>query len=75
MQIIKQKRNYWRVEPGNTSQPYATLEKTCDYDATGKWLGGWHVRLRDKNGRITGKGKCHKTANIAAVEAIELLTA
>jgi len=74
MQIIKQKRTYWRVEPGSTALPYASLELTNDYDNDRKWTRGWHVRLRSPDGRITGHGGVYPTSKSAATAAIALLT-
>ena len=72
MQIIKQKRTYWRVEPGSTAVPYATLELTSAF-ADGNWQYGWHVRLRDPNGIITsheGVYARRETATAAAIAAL-----
>jgi|KBSMisStandDraft_5_1062788.scaffolds.fasta_scaffold213567_5 hypothetical protein len=74
MQIVKQKRNYWRVEPGSTEMPYATLELTSDYDTKHKWQHGWHVRLRAFNGLVTGHGGVYPTKDAAATAAVALLT-
>ena len=73
MQIIKQKRTYWRVEPGSTDQPYATLELTSGF-ADGNWQYGWHVRLRSPDGKVTGHGGVYATPKMASTVAIELLT-
>ena len=74
MQIIKQKRNYWRIEPGTTAMPYATLELTSGYDNQDHWQYGWHVRLRAPDGAIVGWGGVYPTGKDAASAAIALLT-
>jgi len=74
MQIVKQKRNYWRVEPGTTSQSYATLELMSDYDNNDCWQFGWHVRLRDRDGAIIGWRGVYPTGKAAADAAIAHLT-
>jgi len=73
MLVVKHKRNYWIVEHGSTALPYATVELTSDYDAGGKWVRGWHVRLRAANGQVTGKGGVHPTGDAAAIAASALL--
>ena len=75
MQIIKQKRTYWRVEPGSTALPYASLELTNDYDNDRKWTRGWHVRLRNAGtGTIISHCGVYPTKDAAATAATALLT-
>jgi hypothetical protein len=75
MQIIKQKRNHWRVEPDSTDQPYASLELRSAFDADKVWQYGWHVMVRDRDGLVIGHGGVHATAKNAAAVAIALLSA
>jgi hypothetical protein len=74
MQIIKQKRTYWRVEPGSTARNYATLELTAAYNAHNEWQHGWHVRLRNSAGTIISHCGVYPTKDAAATAATALLT-
>ncbi len=74
MQIIKQKRNHWRVEPDSTDQPYASLELRSAFDADKVWQYGWHVMVRDRDGAIIGWRGVYPTGKAAADAAIAHLT-
>jgi hypothetical protein len=74
MTITKERRGYWQVEPA-TGNIYASIEMRADFDSSGKWFSGWHVRFRDKtSGAVVEKGRCFASRDLATASALDGLT-
>ena len=76
MLTVKRSKNSYTVETGLSGiSYYATLERVTDFDNNGKWIHGWHVRLRDNaSGLIARNGGCHASRSHAEKEAREALS-